>query len=157
MNKGRKITIIVILVVTVFAIAYDAWVCLTYGSAATISWVTWTTARNYPAISFVVGFLCGHLFWVQQTGMKTPAQVAKAMMRPAERDLIVKITVNGRERIVARGRMSYGELVSLTDMAGNPSIMFESADCKIGGILVPGGSIMISGGERFNIANTGNA
>lgn len=71
--KGRTITVWFILVVIVFSILYDIWVGTTYGSASTISWVTWTTAQHYPAIPFAVGFLAGHLFWVQQTGRSWPS------------------------------------------------------------------------------------
>lgn len=74
MSIGQQITAWTITAVAVGLIVYDVWVCIKYGSASTISWVTWTTCRKYPIIPFAAGILCGHLFWVQQTGMTTPAQ-----------------------------------------------------------------------------------
>jgi hypothetical protein len=70
LNPGRKITAWVIVIVTVLGSAYDVWVEQTYGSEATISWVTWTAAKAYPVIPLVFGIVAGHLFWVQQTGRK---------------------------------------------------------------------------------------
>lgn len=71
---GSAITAWFIVAVAVVAIAYDVWVCITHGSAATISWTTWKTSQQYPVIPFAIGVLCGHLFWVQQTGMLDPTK-----------------------------------------------------------------------------------
>lgn len=74
MPSGTQLTMVFISIVVVLGILYDAWVWHRYGSYATISWVTWTTAQKYPLLPFAVGVLAGHLFWVQQTGMLTPWQ-----------------------------------------------------------------------------------
>lgn len=64
--SGRKITLLVLTFVIFTLIFYDIWVCTTYDATSTISYVTWTTAKNYPIIPFAAGVLCGHLFWTQQ-------------------------------------------------------------------------------------------
>lgn len=74
MSKGRAITAWFIIAIVVVCIVYDVWVCANYGSESTISWVTWTTCQHYPVIPFAAGILCGHLFWVQQTGRPFPSQ-----------------------------------------------------------------------------------
>ncbi len=73
--NGRNLTIGFILVVVVIGVIYDLLVWHLYGSAATISWVTWTSAKKWPIIPFAMGILCGHLFWVQQTGMLMPKKM----------------------------------------------------------------------------------
>lgn len=70
--NGRKLTIAFILFVVVAGTIFDLLVWHWYGSASTISWVTWTAAKQWPIIPFAIGVLCGHLFWVQQTGMLMP-------------------------------------------------------------------------------------
>jgi len=43
---------------------YDFWAYFQGGQEATISWIIierWST--QYPAITFLVGFVMGHLFW----------------------------------------------------------------------------------------------
>lgn len=67
MSSGRVITAWFIVVIIFTAIFYDIYIGVTHGGDSTISWVTWTTAKNYPAIPFAIGFICGHLFWSQQT------------------------------------------------------------------------------------------
>lgn len=66
MSTGRKITLLVITFVVFVLIFYDIWICINYGAVSTISYVTWTSAKNYPIIPFAAGVLCGHLFWTQQ-------------------------------------------------------------------------------------------
>lgn len=72
MERGAKITICFIIAVVIISIAFDVWIGTTYGSGATISWVSWRASKVFPVIPFAVGVLCGHLFWVQQTGMSFP-------------------------------------------------------------------------------------
>lgn len=66
------LTVTIIVCVIAFGILYDIWTVKKHGTATSISWVTWTASRKWPAIAFAAGFLCGHLFWVQQTGMDNP-------------------------------------------------------------------------------------
>jgi hypothetical protein len=75
---GKTITTWTIVAVVAFGIGYDVWVGVTYGTDATISWVTWTAAQRYPVIALAVGVLIGHLFWVQQTGFSSPAAANRA-------------------------------------------------------------------------------
>lgn len=65
--KGKIITAWFIVTLIFLCTIYDIYIGVNYGSAATISWVTWTTAKGYPIIPFAAGILCGHLFWSQQT------------------------------------------------------------------------------------------
>ena len=34
---------------------------------------------DYPIVPFAFGILCGHLFWVQQTGMYNPREVGRKL------------------------------------------------------------------------------
>lgn len=70
MSKGKIITAWFIVIIIFTCIFYDIYIGINYGTASTISWVTWTTAKNYPIIPFAAGILCGHLFWTQQTKEK---------------------------------------------------------------------------------------
>ena len=47
---------------------YDVWAILKGGIKASVSYMVimvWT--KKYPAIPFVAGFICGHLFWPLST------------------------------------------------------------------------------------------
>lgn len=68
----QKITIVVIIISIILLLSYDTIAALLGGSNATISWITWTYAHKFPLIPFAVGFLCGHLFWTQVSGLIKP-------------------------------------------------------------------------------------
>lgn len=68
--NGRQITLLVITFVIFALIFYDVIICIKYGALSTISYVTWTSAKDYPIIPFAAGILCGHLFWTQQPFLK---------------------------------------------------------------------------------------
>lgn len=64
MNKYRGYSQIAIVVTIVGVLLFDAWVFVMGGQDATISSVIITDwAYNYPAFTFLAGFVCGHLWW----------------------------------------------------------------------------------------------
>lgn len=63
-----RLTSIVIALVVASLIGYDVWTAIEHGGPSTISWTLWTLAKGYPVIPFAIGFVMGHLFWVQQSG-----------------------------------------------------------------------------------------
>ena len=62
----RKITVILLLTLVVGLIFFDFWAVGQGGFEATISRVIYDTAREWPILPFLGGFLCGHLFWPQK-------------------------------------------------------------------------------------------
>ena len=68
MNKYRGYSQIFIVFIIVVIFAFDAWVFIQGGQDATVSSVIITDwAYNYPAFTFGVGFIMGHLFWPLST------------------------------------------------------------------------------------------
>lgn len=64
MNKYRGYSQVFIVLVIVGIFAFDAWVFVMGGQDATISSVIITEwAYDYPAFTFGIGFIMGHLFW----------------------------------------------------------------------------------------------
>lgn len=62
--KTRQITGYAIIVFLVLIFVYDFWAYMQGGQDATISSVIITDwALNYPAFTFGIGFIMGHLFW----------------------------------------------------------------------------------------------
>lgn len=43
--------------------AYDVWTLVTHGYDTTVSWVTYTMAKDWPIIPFAFGLIFGHLFF----------------------------------------------------------------------------------------------
>jgi len=62
-EKVRKITGIAIASTVVILGLYDVFAFTTGGTEGTISHVINSWAYNYPAFTFAMGFLMGHLFW----------------------------------------------------------------------------------------------
>ena len=62
MTKLQVATSYVIFTIVVLALFYDVVAYVQGGVGATISWVIWQTSKEYPALPFAFGFLCGHLF-----------------------------------------------------------------------------------------------
>jgi hypothetical protein len=61
----RKVTLIGIGVFTLGIILFDVVMLMIGGDSATVSAVVYNGAREYPVISFALGFLMGHLAWPQ--------------------------------------------------------------------------------------------
>ena len=54
----------IFIVLTVVAVAiFDFWVIAVDGKPASISATLIRWSYEYPSISFLLGFVCGHLFW----------------------------------------------------------------------------------------------
>ena len=62
-EKVRKITGIVIASTVAILAVYDVYAFTMGGTEGTISHVINSWSYNYPAFTFAMGFLMGHLFW----------------------------------------------------------------------------------------------
>lgn len=64
LSKGAKITVGVILFAVLLLVSYDIFAAAYWGTdaGATESWVVFSLSKEYPAIPFAFGLLCGHLF-----------------------------------------------------------------------------------------------
>lgn len=67
----KKITAVFIGISIAIIAGYDVFVIASAGSGASISWAIISWSREHPVVSFVAGFICGHLFW----SMRTPKDV----------------------------------------------------------------------------------
>lgn len=59
----RLTTVWILLIVTSLLIAWDFYA--RHFNGGTISEVALTWARSHPVVPFLVGVVCGHLFWPQ--------------------------------------------------------------------------------------------
>lgn len=60
----REVTKFFIIGILVVIFAYDFYAYLQEGQEGTISYLIITDwSRNYPAFTFLIGFIMGHLFW----------------------------------------------------------------------------------------------
>jgi peptidoglycan/LPS O-acetylase OafA/YrhL len=64
--EWKKATQWLIVAVVVLAAAYDVIAMLQGGVQATISRRVWFWSKDMPIIPFLVGVLCGHLFFSQR-------------------------------------------------------------------------------------------
>jgi hypothetical protein len=55
-------------------LAYDVYAFLAGGTEATISWTIFEYSYKYPAGVFLIGFVCGHLFWQMKPDLKLQAK-----------------------------------------------------------------------------------
>jgi len=62
MTNNQKVTAWIIFIATVILLAYDCYAYIHGGVGATISWVVYDQAKEYPIIPFALGLLMGHLF-----------------------------------------------------------------------------------------------
>ena len=69
MNK----TLIFIVSAIVVILGFDLYLYYTGGTENTISWFTYDLSYDKPFVTFLVGFVCGHLFWQ----MKKPPSLPK--------------------------------------------------------------------------------
>lgn len=69
-RDSRKITIGILVVITVLLIAWDIVVAANARSGDTISEVTLGFAMRHPVLPFAIGVICGHLFWPQRLTRK---------------------------------------------------------------------------------------
>lgn len=57
------ITRLIICLVAFVVVIWDAFLMFKGHTNATFSVVLYESAREFPVISFISGFLCGHIFW----------------------------------------------------------------------------------------------
>jgi hypothetical protein len=55
-----------LLVAIVFLLGLEAWSLKNKRERDTISEITWRVTMRKPFVAFLVGFLCGHLFWFSE-------------------------------------------------------------------------------------------
>ncbi len=60
----KKLTIAFIVVVLAVIIVYDIFAIVAGGYDATISSTLYASAKDYPVVSFALGFVMGHIFWL---------------------------------------------------------------------------------------------
>jgi len=65
MNKTKllKISKWVLGIAIALILIWDLFAQLTGGLETTVSWAIWQWSGQYAFVSFLVGFVCGHLFW----------------------------------------------------------------------------------------------
>jgi hypothetical protein len=62
--KIKEITKFFIIGSILIIFAYDGYAYLSHGQEATVSYIVITEwSRDYPAFTFMIGFIMGHLFW----------------------------------------------------------------------------------------------
>jgi len=65
----KKMTSIVIIGIIALITIYDVYAWNVGGTEGTISWKIFEWSHEYPAFTFLMGFVMGHLFW-QMKGLK---------------------------------------------------------------------------------------
>lgn len=71
-DKLRRVSKIVLLVALGAILLWDLAAQVFGGSNATVSKVVWQLASDVPFVTFLVGFVCGHLFWGDPNKMRGP-------------------------------------------------------------------------------------
>jgi hypothetical protein len=59
----KKMTVIFLITLLVVIIGYDVYAWNAGGTEATISYTIFEWSHKYPFFTFMMGFVCGHLFW----------------------------------------------------------------------------------------------
>jgi len=67
MNVKTLTKIFILVSIAVIAL-FDVYVFTAGGTEATISWTMYTWSHEYPAFTFSMGFVAGHLFWQMKKG-----------------------------------------------------------------------------------------
>ena len=68
LTQVQEVTTWVVLVFIVGILAYDVWAYAKGGVKGTVSYmIIMQWSRKYPAFTFAVGFVMGHLFWPLST------------------------------------------------------------------------------------------
>jgi hypothetical protein len=61
--NAKKMTVIFILIVGVAIAVFDLYIIQVGGKEASISQTIILWSYEYPSVTFLLGFVCGHLFW----------------------------------------------------------------------------------------------
>lgn len=70
----------------------------------------------------------------------------------------VRIVVNGKEILLAKGHFAYEDIVRWADKTGTPSVVVRPADRTLAGYTMsPGQNGYLTDGMVFNVAHTDNA
>jgi hypothetical protein len=62
----NKLTLSLIAFVIIALGAFDIFTAIRFGVDSTVSWQLYNLSRERPVCSFLIGFLMGHIFWVQK-------------------------------------------------------------------------------------------
>jgi hypothetical protein len=60
-------TLIFIAIIIILIVAFDFYIIIKKGKKESISAHIIRLSHEYPSIPFLLGFLCGHLFWSMKT------------------------------------------------------------------------------------------
>ncbi len=60
-----NLTTIILSLTALVLILYDIAAALIWGQRATISVTLYSLSKQYPVIPFLIGFVLGHVIWVQ--------------------------------------------------------------------------------------------
>lgn len=71
----KKITGIFVVAVIAIILVYDVIAYVNGGTASTISFTIFEWSYKYPAFTFAMGFVMGHLFWQMKGTAKVLNQV----------------------------------------------------------------------------------
>lgn len=69
-----RVSKIVVIVSVAVILLWDLYAQVVGGSGATVSQAIWHFASDVPFVTFLVGFVCGHLFWGDPAKFKGPRQ-----------------------------------------------------------------------------------
>ena len=64
--RDKRITVTLLVAMTLALIAWDIYVAITPTPGDTISEVVLAFARRHPVLGFAIGVVCGHLMWPQR-------------------------------------------------------------------------------------------
>jgi hypothetical protein len=68
----RNWTIGLLIISITALLGYDLYVVGLYGNEDSISNVVMASAKKYPIIPFLLGTICGHLFWRMEATKENP-------------------------------------------------------------------------------------
>lgn len=78
-------TLVFVLLIVFIIAVFDIYVILKKGKYHSISAFIIRSSRQYPSIPFLIGFVCGHLFWSMDTSdWKDQVIEAKAIHKELE-------------------------------------------------------------------------
>lgn len=70
MDRVAKITRIVVIGAIAVVLLWDLYAQIKVGIKGTVSWQLWVWSGKFPFVTFLTGFVCGHIFWGDPRTMK---------------------------------------------------------------------------------------
>ena len=68
--RSALVSLVSVLILIVWLIAYDCWAFARHGTQGTISWQVYQASQHKPVVpllvGLVLGLVLGHLFWPQR-------------------------------------------------------------------------------------------